>query len=311
MGVISILNSLIGIYLLLIPGFIFAKKKVLTEEQISGLCSVILYLTWPCMVINALQLDFSKEVITNVGRIILIAVAVLVIAFILSQIVAKAANLQGGRRYLFTYMLTFANTGFMGLPIIRALYSGEALFYAATYDTTADIFIFTVGIMLVQKSGGGYNRKLRFKDMISPGLIALLIGMALFLLQIKLPTLLKDTIATIGSSTSLLAMFYLGYRLGAMNIRDMLGDKDAYLLSALKLLVMPITTFLLIKIFVPDPGVMWEIILMQIAMPPATSAAIMASKYQGDVDFASKGVLLATTLSILTIPIFAILAHMF
>ena len=310
MGIFSILNSLAGIYLMLIPGFIFARKHILSQEQITGVCSLILYLTWPCMVVNALQLEFSFSVLFNAGRIILVAVCVLATAYLISRLVAKIAHLKGGRPYLFAYMLTFANTGFMGLPIIRTIYSGEALFYAATYDTSEDIFIFTVGILLIQMAGGHYEKRIQFKKLISPGLIALLIGVALFLLKIQLPPLLKDTIGTIGSSTSMLAMFYLGFRLGEMDMKSLFGDKDAYLLCGLKLLLMPMLMFLFIKLFIPQPSVMWEIVLVQNSMPPAANAVIMSTQYNGDVDFASKGVLLATTLSILTIPIFAILASL-
>ena len=58
-------------------------------------------------------------------------------------------------------MLLFGNTGFIGIPVIKALYGTDAVFYAAIVELINDILIFTVGILLIQPAGA--NLKVGFK----------------------------------------------------------------------------------------------------------------------------------------------------
>ena len=77
MSVEQILFSLAKIFLMLIPGWIFCRKKLLDEHQAHGISSVVMNLTWPCLILDALQMPYSRDLAHNLLYVLLTLLAVL------------------------------------------------------------------------------------------------------------------------------------------------------------------------------------------------------------------------------------------
>ena len=298
--------SLLKIFLILIPGVYFGRKNIIDEKQCEGISSIVVNIAWPCLVITALQMDFSESLLINSGLLAGAFVVASVLAYAVGIMLCRFLKTEAQITYLIIYMFLFSNTGFMGIPVCETLYGEEGVFYAALMDSLSDIFVFTVGTFLVKKSMG-VTIKNNPKELITPGLISIFIGVSLFLLDIKLPAVLGETLATIGGITTPLAMFIIGYKLGKMKIKDMLGDRTAYIVSGFRLLVLPAVALLFLWGFGVEMTTLTKVIAMQIAMPVATCTVIFVEQYKGNTAFASKCVLLSTLISVVTIPIFAML----
>lgn len=122
MLILSILKSLVMIFIMILPGIFFRKFTPMTVENSDGVNSFLVNLAWPCLVIDAMQIPFSKML-----------------------------RLTKTKMYLTIFMLMFGNTGFIGLPVIKALYGTEALFYAAIAELVNDTLLFTVGMACIQR----------------------------------------------------------------------------------------------------------------------------------------------------------------
>lgn len=301
--------SLLKIFLILLPGVYFGRKNIIDEKQCEGISSIVVNIAWPCLVITALQMDFSETLLINSGLLAGAFVIVSVLAYAVGMVLCRFLKTDDQITYLIIYMFLFSNTGFMGIPVCETLYGEEGVFYAALMDSLSDVFVFTVGTFLVKKSMG-VTIKNNPKELITPGLISIVIGVSLFLLDIKLPALLGETLATIGGITTPLAMFIIGYKLGKMKIKDMLGDRTAYIVSGFRLLVLPAIVLVALWGLGVEMTVLTKVIAMEIAMPVATCTVIFVEQYKGNTQFASKCVLLSTLLSVVTIPIFAMLLEM-
>ena len=298
--------SLLRIFLILLPGVYFGRKNIIDEKQCEGISSIVVNIAWPCLVITALQMDFSEMLLINSGLLAGAFVVASVLAYAVGMVLCRFLKTDDQITYLIIYMFLFSNTGFMGIPVCETLYGEEGVFYAALMDSLSDVFVFTVGTFLVKKSMG-VTIKNNPKELITPGLISIVIGVGLFLLDIKLPTVLADTLATVGGITTPLAMFIIGYKLGKMNFKDMLGDWTAYIVSGFRLLVLPAIVLAALWGFGVEMTVLTKVIAMEIAMPVATCTVIFVEQYRGNTEFASKCVLLSTLLSVVTIPVFAML----
>ena len=193
MVVWPILSSLIMIFILIVPGVFFKRKNIFTVEQNGAINSIVVNLTWPCLVIDAMQMEFSMQILKDCGYIMVVCVIILALMFVLSFPFAKMVKLTKRKRYVTIFMLMFGNTGFIGIPVIQALYGTDAVFYAAIVELINDVLIFTVGIMLIQMSAGA-DLKVGFKQFINPGLIGVIIGLILFLLNIQLPEVIGGSI---------------------------------------------------------------------------------------------------------------------
>lgn len=304
-----ILNSLIMIFILIVPGIFFRKRKIITENQNDALSSLVMNLTWPCLVIGAMQMEFSMQILRDTAYMLAVAFVVFAILLAISFPLSKVLRMSKTKQYLAVFMLIFGNTGFLGIPVIKALYGTEAVFYAAILEMVNDILMFTIGIVLIQLSAGA-DLKISPKQFLNPGLIGVIVGLLLFLLNIQLPEMLSGSIDMIGAATTPLTMFVIGFQLGGLKLQEIVGDWRVYVISFVKLMIVPLITVLVVKLWVGEFSLLEKVLIVSFAMPVASATAIFSQQYKGETAFATKTVLLSTVLSILTIPIFAVIIEL-
>lgn len=306
-----ILSSLIMIFILIIPGVFFRKRNLITENQNDAVSGIVVNLTWPCLVIDAMQMRFSARILQNSLHILALTIVVFAVLALLGLVLAKLIKMPKTKQYLTVFMMIFGNTGFIGIPVIKALYGTEALFFAAIIELINDILLFTVGIMLIQLSAGARCR-VDLRQFLNPGLIGVLIGLALFLLDIQLPQVLGGSIEMIGNATTPLTMFVIGVQLGGLKLKEIIGDWQVYAVCAARLLLVPVAALLVVKLWMwgGDFSLLEKVIIVSFAMPAASVSAIFSQQYKGEAVFATKTVLLSTVFSLLTIPIFAVIMEL-
>lgn len=297
------------IFILILPGIFFRKKELISDHQSEAVSAIVVNLTWPCMVINAMQMEFSFQILKDSGYMMAVALIVFTILIAVSFPLARLLRMSKTKQYMAVFMLIFGNTGFLGIPVIKALYGTEAVFFAAILEMINDVLMFTIGIVLIQLSAGA-DLKIRAKQFLNPGLIGVMIGLALFLLNCRLPELLGGSIEMIGAATTPLTMFAIGYQLGALKIKEIVGDWQVYVISFVKLLIVPVVTLVIVKLWAGEFTLLEKVLIISFAMPVASASTIFSQQYKGEVAFATKTVLLSTVLSIITIPIFAIIIEL-
>ena len=309
MVISEILTSLVMIFLLIIPGIIFRKKYIISAAQSDGISSLAVNITWPCLVVDAMQMDFSAAVLKDSGYMMAAAMVVFAMTAVVTLVLSKLLRLDNSKRYITAFMLLFGNTGFIGIPVIRALYGTEAVFFAAILEMVNDVVIFTIGMMLIQMSAGA---KLRFepKLFLNPGLIGVIVGLLLFLLDIRLPEVIGGAVEMVGDATTPLTMFLIGYQLGGLKAKEILKDASIYVISFTKLLIVPVLALIVLRVAVGDFSLLEKVLIMSFAMPAGSVSVIFSQQYRGETAFATKTVLLSTLFSIVTIPVFAVMMEM-
>ncbi|MDO4485972.1 MAG: AEC family transporter [Bacillota bacterium] len=310
MGTVEIITALTKTFIIILPGYILKKNGILTKEYTEGMSSLITYITYPCLVISAMQMEFSMRVLNNCKYVVLIFMGVILTAMLLSKLIARFAKLPASQSGLLTFMLVFGNTGFIGLPVLNGLFGHEAVFYGALCDASYDVFMFTIGLSLIQSSAAG-EKKGRITDTLkglaNPCFFGVIIGLTLYISGITLPDIIGGPVQSIGSVTSPLAMIIVGSHLADIRFKELFTSKYSYLVCFLKLIISPAIALILVKLFIGTGSLLATVLVMQAAMPVAMCSVIFSEQYKADVSFATKGVLLTTLMCIITIPLYAIL----
>ena len=310
MGILELISALIKTFIIIFPGYVLKKKGILTKQYTEGLSSIITYITYPCLVINAMQREFSMEVLNNCKYVVLIFMGVVLVSMLLSRILTRFIRLPLSQVGILSFMMVFGNTGFIGLPVLNGIFGSEAVFYGALCDASYDVFMFTIGISLIQSSAaGGEKRKIGeiLKGILNPCFFGVMIGLILFVCRIDLPDLIGSPIESVGAMTSPMAMLIVGSHLADMKLKELFASKSVYLICFLKLMISPLIALLLVKLFIGTGSLIASVLILQAAMPVAMCSVIFSEQYRADVNFAAKGVLLSSLLCIFTIPAFAIL----
>lgn len=295
-----LLQQTIIMFALMLLGLLLSRRGMITEQGSRDLSNVLLYAVIPCVILRSYMSEFSTEKLRAMGLSALIAV----IAFAAS--IAVAYLTCGTRHRIENFAVAFGNAGFIGIPLVTAVFGPEAAFYVVSFSTFANLLQWTYGIVIISGKKETMNLRMVF---VNPVFISMVIGIALFVLQPTLPTVVTGTIGYIADGNTVLAMIILGYYLSKVQLRGLFADIRLYLFSALRLLVVPAVTIL---VFLPFPFARGEITLITLiaaATPIASSTAIFAQKFDQDYRRAVSYVCLSTILSVATLPLVMLFAE--
>ena len=99
MVAISIINSLAMIFIMILPGYIFRKRSIISVNQIGAVNSIVVNLTWPCLVIDAMQIKFSADTLKDAGYIVIVCFIAFAVIAVLGIPIVKHLKLNKSKQY--------------------------------------------------------------------------------------------------------------------------------------------------------------------------------------------------------------------
>ena len=128
--------TLLSIFIMVIPGIILRKKGVVGDSSPTVVAGLITGLTFPCMIITSMQLEYSLRIVNNCKYILLIFALLVGISMLIAKLAAKFLKISKQHEGILAFMFVFGNSGFLGVPLLNALFGQEAVFYGTLYDGT-------------------------------------------------------------------------------------------------------------------------------------------------------------------------------
>lgn len=299
----NIFTQILVLFLLILIGYMCRYKSLLDKHTTTGLTKLVMNLFLPSMIITSMQIDFNPTLLNDIFYLIVISIfmylTTILIAFLFKFFIKKDINCG-----VYQYVIIFSNVGFMGYPVIEAVLGKEAIFFTAIFNLPFNFFVFTIGTYLLNKHNNEY--KFTVKSLISPPIVAVSIGIFIFILQIKLPLPIFNTLDMLGSITTPLSMIVIGSLLANSSIKETFSNKNLYLVSFIRLILVPYIIYLILNPYIKKPLLLGVPIVIS-AMPAAANTAIMAKSYGANDKLASQAVFITTLASIITIPIISTL----
>lgn len=291
-------QTLMFIYILV--GVIMVKTRILKPEGRSSIIGLLMNITSPCMVIDSFRMDIGLEELIHAAQALAISAAFCLVGLAIGRVLWRSKPQK--RRAALEYGTMISNQGYMGLPVASLVFGVEGVFYTSFFLIPIRIFIWTVGVGLYVKSGDKTDWK---KLLLSPSLIATLIGLVLLLTSLKIPSTLATAIGNISSMTGPLCMFIIGASLAEFRLKDML-EADVLQLAAVRLVLIPVVGILVLRALKVDT-LLWQLEAILLAMPVGSNGAIFAEMYGHDHAFAARCVFVTSILSLITVPCLTLL----
>ena len=299
MSFTALLFKMLVLLIFICIGVLCSKLNFIDEQGSAALNKLVLYVCGPLLIIKSvLNVEFTYG-ISDVLLLILYAVILMLLALVIGVVSARLICGKSPLRGVFSLVTAFGNVFFMGVPVVTALYGDSAVFLLSVAVIPFNFFIFSVGIFLILgKSGQSIPWK---KLLLNPSLYATIIALPIFFLQIKLPDPVVEVCNYSGQMVVPISMILIGAALGRMSLKDIFGHGLCYAVCGVKLILMPLAAFALLRVFVKDPLVL-GLLTVVAAMPSASISPILCAEYGGDSAFASRSVFLTTLLSLATVP---------
>lgn len=296
----KLLNLQIMMFLMMATGVFLRKKNIITLEGKKVLTDLVIDLILPCNIIASFCIEFSPEILKRCGQVFVISCLIEVVCTFLATHIYK--KLPKGKRMVLQYGTICSNAGFLGNPLTEGIYGSMGLLYASIYLIPQRIIMWSAGVSFFTESP---DKKTLVKKVVThPCIVACMIGIIVMGLQITLPDFLFDTINNIGKCTTAITMILIGAILSEADLKTMV-TKTTAAFSLLRLIIIPLMVFagcLLTRM----PMLVTGVSVVLAAMPAGTTTAILAVKYNGDEEFATKCVVLTTLLSMIMVPIWCL-----
>ena len=296
----KLLNLQIMMFLMMATGVFLRKKNIITLEGKKVLTDLVIDLILPCNIIASFCIEFSPEILKRCGQVFVISCLIEVVCTFLATHIYK--KFPKGKRMVLQYGTICSNAGFLGNPLTEGIYGSMGLLYASIYLIPQRIIMWSAGVSFFTESP---DKKTLVKKVVThPCIVACMIGIVVMGLQLTLPDFLFDTINNIGKCTTAITMILIGAILSEADLKTMV-TKTTAAFSLLRLIIIPLMVFagcLMTRM----PMLVTGVSVVLAAMPAGTTTAILAVKYNGDEEFATKCVVLTTLLSMVMVPIWCL-----
>ena len=306
MSYFSIVSEQIEIFVVyMLIGIFAVKMHFLDREKLGMLSGCITKILLPLLIFTNTINGTTREQFLSSVVIILLAAVLYLALYAVATVMAKLLRIDGKHESLYRACTMFGNCGFMGIPIITALYPEQGGLYIAMYTVIDQLALWTVGMDLTAPAGEAkkLSTAQRFRKMINPSTIAILAGVFVVLTGIRLPSIIVTALAKTGAAASPLAMVYLGGAFCYIKIGDYLKLKEVYVTIVTKMLLLPILVCAILShIQAVDQNVVVTIGILS-ALPTMSSVAMMAESQHADSDYATGFIFVTTMLSIVTLPV--------
>lgn len=301
MEISAITDSIFSLFIIILIGVYGSKKGIITPETNKGLTDILIKIALPFMIISSFMFTYDDTIKSNVFKTFYYSIEAYGIMIAVSYL--TLIPIKGDKKTVLHFANVFVNTGYIGFPVLNSVYGSEGIIYGSIFNVFFVIFVWTYGIMLYKgKLEKGYLKKEIVSLLFNPSIIAVAIGTAMMVLNIKLEGAILNSVKSIGNITGPLSMFIIGVILSNVKIKQYLKDWQVYYELAIKLIIIPLVTYLILLLLEDSSRAVYSIIIMT-AMPASAMTSILAENFNKEKEFAAIIVSATTLTSLITVPL--------
>lgn len=289
-----LIQTMAELFILLIIGFDIGRRKKIDESATNQISWLIANVLNPCLIIAAVLSNTQKDKSSIVSQAIWMGWLIYILLILIAEIFFYFKKEEHS---IYKLLCIFANTGFIGYPIIRALYGDFAMFVFSILHMPFNAVFYLYGVHQVNKEA-----KFHWKQIVNPGLIFSILGLLIYFFHWSIPEVLAYVCTQLGNASIPLSMLVIGLSLSFIPLETVFKNRKLLFYTGLKLLGFPLLFFLFAKVM-PCSSFMKQLLVLSGTLPAAAMTSIIANQYNYHSDLASAGVFLTTLGSVLTIPI--------
>lgn len=302
-----LMEQIIQLFLMIFMGFVIVKARLLKSEDSRVLSVIVLYLIVPCVIINAFQVDYTKDTVQ--GLLIALAASVLtqIVLLIVISVFGKLIHLNEVE----VASIYYSNSGNLIVPIVTFILGKEWVLYGCVFMSVQLVFLWTHCKKIISREAS-YDWK---KIVLNINMISIVIGVILFFTRIHLPSDINSTLSAVSSMIGPASMIVTGMLFAGMNLKKIFTNKRVYFVSFLRLVIVPVIALILIKCsqlstFSSNGNKLMLIVFLAIITPSASTVTQMCQVYGNDSQYASAINVVTTLFAIVSMPAMVILFQM-
>ncbi|MBR3641204.1 MAG: AEC family transporter [Oscillibacter sp.] len=294
-----LLKEIARLLVIMLMGWGLVKTKLLRSEDSRVLSVILIYVTYPCVIINAFQMERGPDTLRMLALSLLSAVTLTTFSILFGSAVGRALRLDRVE----TTSVAYSNAGNLTIPLVSAVLGPQWVMFVSVYFMTQTLWQWTHGRILM--SG---EKKISLRALVTNiNIIAIVVGVALFFCGVRLP-FLGETFSAVGAMVGPVAMLIAGMLLAEVTKADLLRYRNLWKVTVLRLVVIPFLGVCLAKYsgaaaLAPQGETILLVSLLSAITPSPNLTVQFCQMFGGDAKYAGLINLVTMLLCIFTIPL--------
>ena len=290
-------GQIMTMVILMVVGAVCAKIGMIDEGTNKKLSNLLLLLVNPLVIFLSFQRPFEEELLNGLLLTLLLSLVSFIIAIAVAHIIYT--NRKGKDYAVEKFGAVYTNAGFLGIPLVNGVFGSEGVFYLTGYLMVFFLFFWTHGLIVMSGKRDFSTIK---KAVLSPPMLSIFLGFALFMLRIEIPQVIYTPLVTLGNINTPLAMLIAGVSISGASIMQIVKNKRVFGLCVVRLILLPALTILVFGLFDIPPIVLGTVVMV-VSCPIAANLIMFAYRYDRDYVYSSQVFAATTILSLVTIPL--------
>lgn len=310
------LQQMLMMFTMILVGFLLRKASKLPDNAHTTMSKLETFIFVPALSLFTLMTKCTVQTFAENATLILYGLGITLVAIALAYFLSRffvrnwrESPQAAYQRNIYKYALTFGNYGFMGNYIMLGVFGDEMYYKYSLFTFLVMVICNSWGLytLIPKDQNAGLRQNLK-KGLLTPPIIALVLGMALGLLSVKqyVPTFVLNALEGASKCQGPVAMVLAGFVIGGYNFKDMICNKKVYVATLLRLIVIPAVMMLALKLIGTSDEIM-TLALICFATPLGLNTIVFPAAYGGDPKTGASMATVSHTLSVVTIPLMYLL----
>lgn len=279
-------------------GYGLCKVKLANPEHSKVLSVLLVYILFPFMSFKTFSAQFTVTYLREKGMILLVSIGLLIVVMTVAKILRKFLGGDSYEKNVNEYSMAIPNLGYMGYPLAGALYGTAGMLDCMMFGLPMSMYIGTVGYNMLT---AGQEKKPLWKLIFTPSLIGIMIGCAVGITGIPMPYIVYEIAQSGSNCVAPVSMMLTGMAISQFSIKELLCNKKVYVICAIRLILMPILVWALVKLCGFTFALMPAVLLY--CLPCGMNTIVYPKLVEKDCRLGAGTVLISTLVSMLTIPL--------
>ena len=281
-------------------GYLAGRFHIVTQASSQALNQFVYAFALPAMLFVAVYRGSLEEILS--GAFLLAVVLATVLTALAGFALSALSGATPAQSTLRALNASFANTGYLGIPLVTVAYGERAALPAALATVATNLVSFALAIvcleLFVNPHRGGVRRALKGVIM-SPLIWPIFLAVLLVALQVKIPLPAERFATLLAAAAGPCALFAIGLFVSQLSIRA--GAAASWQTTLLKLVLHPLLMAALVFWLLPVDALWAKIAVVCASLPLGATAFVLAQRYNLLEAETSTGAVVSTAASLLTV----------
>ena len=308
MNIQIIISNLTVIFLMIAVGFAAGRAKIVGSRAQGDFTALLMNVTLPCTIFGSMLREYDSSLVRDSVIIFVMGLIFFSGFILLGYYVSGFFRVPKGRRGVWAVSVGLCNIGFMGFPLIKAVFGDDGLFLASIMNLGYNCVCWSLGARIMNAGTDQADAINWKKILLTNNNYAVVLGLICFTQQIPVPETVRTVVTHFGNITTPLSMFLIGLSLAGGKLSEVFTDRDVISISFVRLVIIPLISVGILRLLpLPAGSILPGVVTLIMAMPCPSVSMMLAQQYGEDVELAAKAIFLSSLCCIATIPLMMLL----